>query len=210
MMRSETAPVKERFQGENIENLIVPDVFGAKLTDAIFQMTWIVTERHEQTNYRRAYDAICDQTKLMASIHVECKNNPVLTNEIFFGLQYLMPHHLEAWIEYQGITFIPIQCTYTYGTFRVRDFGEHKFLVTQQLGNSLEYFFNRCGRHMEEVGTFQVALNMLYALEYIHSCGFVHNDIKPRNMLFGMEGRERNQIYLSHFKYATEVGEMSK
>jgi serine/threonine protein kinase len=51
--------------------------------------------------------------------------------------------------------------------------------------------------------TCNLALKVIDALEYIHSTGFVHNDIKAQNILLGHGKLKENEVYLVDFGLAT-------
>jgi vaccinia related kinase len=44
--------------------------------------------------------------------------------------------------------------------------------------------------------TFNLALKIIDVLEYIHSKGYVHNDIKAQNLLLGYGRTKENDVYL--------------
>jgi len=67
------------------------------------------------------------------------------------------------------------------------------------LGNSLEYMLHTyCGGKFSLKTTLMVSLQILDSLTRLHSCGYIHRDIKPDNFLVGI-GPERNHIYLIDF-----------
>ncbi|KAG0454528.1 hypothetical protein HPP92_023820 [Vanilla planifolia] len=52
------------------------------------------------------------------------------------------------------------------------------------------------------VDTFEiVAVKIITRIEYVHSKGFLHRDIKPDNFLMGL-GRKANQVYIIDFGLA--------
>eukprot|EP00746_Dinoflagellata_sp_MGD_P071901 gnl/MRDRNA2_/MRDRNA2_292315_c0_seq1.p1 gnl/MRDRNA2_/MRDRNA2_292315_c0~~gnl/MRDRNA2_/MRDRNA2_292315_c0_seq1.p1 ORF type:complete len:296 (+),score=53.20 gnl/MRDRNA2_/MRDRNA2_292315_c0_seq1:117-1004(+) len=70
------------------------------------------------------------------------------------------------------------------------DFGEdHRVLVMDLFGQNLEEFFQSNGRKLTLKTTAGVALQILTLIEYVHSKGITHRDIKPQNFVFGLNGR---------------------
>lgn len=77
--------------------------------------------------------------------------------------------------------------------------GDSKVLVMELLGKSLANRFVELANPGLSLKTvFMVAIQGLRRVEALHECGYVHDDIKPSNMLFGNDAEERT-LYLVDF-----------
>ncbi|KQK03424.1 casein kinase 1-like protein 3 isoform X2 [Brachypodium distachyon] len=79
--------------------------------------------------------------------------------------------------------------------------GEENVLVIDLLGPSLEDLFVYCGRKFTLKTVLMLADQMLTRIEFMHSKGYLHRDIKPDNFLMGL-GRKANQLYVIDFGLA--------
>lgn len=78
---------------------------------------------------------------------------------------------------------------------------EDNVLVIDLLGPSLEDLLVYCGRKFSLKTILMLADQMISRIQYIHSQGFLHRDIKPDNFLMGL-GRKANQVYIIDFGLA--------
>uniref|UniRef100_K3XJF5 non-specific serine/threonine protein kinase n=1 Tax=Setaria italica TaxID=4555 RepID=K3XJF5_SETIT len=79
--------------------------------------------------------------------------------------------------------------------------GEENVLVIDLLGPSLEDLFVYCGRKFTLKTVLMLADQMITRIEFMHSKGYLHRDIKPDNFLMGL-GRKANQVYIIDFGLA--------
>ncbi|KAM3282149.1 casein kinase 1-like protein 3 isoform X1 [Capsicum chacoense] len=79
--------------------------------------------------------------------------------------------------------------------------GNDSVLIIDLLGPSLEDLVVHCGRKFSLKTVLMLADQMIARIEYLHTKGFLHRDIKPDNFLMGL-GRKANQVYVIDFGLA--------
>ncbi|XP_048479489.1 nucleosomal histone kinase 1 isoform X1 [Plutella xylostella] len=82
---------------------------------------------------------------------------------------------------------------------------KYRYLVLERYGKDLWALFKENGRSFPPATVFQIGVQMLEVLEYIHSRGYVHADIKGANILLGLKKGTEHQAYLVDFGLATRV-----
>ncbi|KAI1712992.1 protein kinase domain-containing protein [Ditylenchus destructor] len=102
-------------------------------------------------------------------------------------------HEKRVYEELKGHTAIP----------RIHYFNllkEHKCLVMEFLGPSLEDLLERCGGTFQMKTVLMIAAQMLSIIEYVHAKGYIHRDLKPAN--FCLRRFSEQQLVLIDFGLA--------
>eukprot|EP00929_Paragymnodinium_shiwhaense_P075793 TRINITY_DN3879_c0_g1_i2.p1 TRINITY_DN3879_c0_g1~~TRINITY_DN3879_c0_g1_i2.p1 ORF type:complete len:346 (+),score=56.34 TRINITY_DN3879_c0_g1_i2:91-1128(+) len=73
--------------------------------------------------------------------------------------------------------------------------GAYRCIVMELLGSSLEDHVQRSGGKFSSQTTAMIGQQVLQRIEYVHSKGIVHQDIKPDNFMTGI-GAKAHHIYL--------------
>ncbi|KAF0890886.1 hypothetical protein E2562_005021 [Oryza meyeriana var. granulata] len=85
--------------------------------------------------------------------------------------------------------------------------GEYNVMVIDLLGPSLEDLFNYCNRKFSLKSVLMLADQMIARVEYMHTRGFLHRDIKPDNFLMGL-GRKASQVYVIDYGLAKKYRDL--
>ena len=75
---------------------------------------------------------------------------------------------------------------------------KHNYLLMQLLGKSLDKLFSDTNRKFSIKTVSQIAYQMVQRIEYVHSKGYIHRDIKPGNFLIG-KNSESKKIFIIDF-----------
>lgn len=74
-------------------------------------------------------------------------------------------------------------------------------MVMDLYGQSLEDLFVNGGRKFDLKTTLMIGYQMIERIEFIHSKGFIHRDIKPDNFVVG-RGKKSNKVCIIDFGLA--------
>mmetsp|Transcript_16975 Transcript_16975/g.48248 ORF Transcript_16975/g.48248 Transcript_16975/m.48248 type:complete len:355 (+) Transcript_16975:2-1066(+) len=84
--------------------------------------------------------------------------------------------------------------------------GDRRVLVLDLLGPSLEDLLNFCKRRLSVQTVCMLADQMLRRLEWLHSKGYIHRDMKPDNFVIGL-GDKANLVHLIDYGLAKRYRE---
>lgn len=80
---------------------------------------------------------------------------------------------------------------------------KHRFIVMPRFGKDISKLFLENGRKIPEGTVYRLAIQMIDAYQYIHTCGYVHADLKGANILLGFEKGGGGEAYLVDYGLAS-------
>jgi len=73
------------------------------------------------------------------------------------------------------------------GIAKIYDFiklKHHNLMILELLHENLEERFIKCNRKFSLITVFKIAIDMISLIQKLHSCNFIHRDVKPSNFAF--------------------------
>eukprot|EP00340_Litonotus_pictus_P008426 CAMPEP_0170523294 /NCGR_PEP_ID=MMETSP0209-20121228/8731_1 /TAXON_ID=665100 ORGANISM="Litonotus pictus, Strain P1" /NCGR_SAMPLE_ID=MMETSP0209 /ASSEMBLY_ACC=CAM_ASM_000301 /LENGTH=412 /DNA_ID=CAMNT_0010811313 /DNA_START=25 /DNA_END=1263 /DNA_ORIENTATION=- len=89
------------------------------------------------------------------------------------------------------------------------EYKKYKLMVMDLLGPSLDKYFIFCNKKFNGITTSLLGIEMVKRVQYIHSKGFLHRDIKPNNFMLGkfskqLESLNEKTVYIIDFGLSKE------
>ena len=125
------------------------------------------------------------------------ENGPLFVERTFY-IKAARPKEIEDYRQSKGLTSLGIPFHKGHGSHTFRG-DKYRFLVMDRLGKDLEQVFQSGKRKFSSKAAYNIALKVFDSLEYIHSKGYVHNDIKAQNLLMGYGRTKEHDLYLVDF-----------
>ena len=82
--------------------------------------------------------------------------------------------------------------------YKFRQGHHHNYLIMELLGKSIDKLFSDNKKQFSYKTIFQIGYQMIQRIEYVHSKGYIHRDIKPGNFVIG-KGDKSKIIYIIDF-----------
>ncbi|XP_028171803.1 serine/threonine-protein kinase VRK1-like [Ostrinia furnacalis] len=139
-------------------------------------------------------------------VKIEPHENGPLFVEKHFYVRNASSEEISKYMKAKKLSSLGMPSYYGNGSHEYK--GEkYRYLVLERYGKDVWSIFKESGRSFPPATVFLLGLQMLEVLEYIHSRGYVHADIKGANILMGLRKGTENQAYLVDFGLATRVNE---
>lgn len=145
-------------------------------------------------------------------IKVEPHTNGPLFVEIHFYLQAAQDDNLEEYKNTNRLKHLGIPRFVASGSYK-RKKDNYRFLVMPRFGSDLQRILDHLdGQKFTRKTACSVGLQVLDSLEFIHSKGYVHKDIKASNLLIGRGIAGQHEIFLVDYGLCSkfEVGGLHK
>ena len=86
---------------------------------------------------------------------------------------------------------------------------KHNYLIMDYLGKSIDKLFTNCNKKFSLKTVCEIGYQMVQRIEYVHSKGYIHRDIKPGNFVLG-RNENKAKLFIIDFglakKYIDENG----
>ena len=132
------------------------------------------------------------------AVKIEPHENGPLFVEMNFYLRTAKSEMVEDFCKKKGLR--------SFGMPILRGSGNHmfkgdkyRFLVMDRYSKDLDKIFQGGKEVFSQQTAFQLAIKIIDTLEYIHSKGYAHNDIKAQNLMLGHGSSKENDVYLVDF-----------
>merc|ERR1712029_692052 len=132
------------------------------------------------------------------ALKIEPHENGPLFVEMNFYIRAAQSAMVEEFKKERGLKSFGMPCLRGNGS-HVHNKEKYRFLIMDRYGKDLQKIFQTGKKCFSNRVTYNLALKVIDVLEYIHSKGYVHNDIKAQNLLLGYGRTKENDIYLVDF-----------
>ena len=132
------------------------------------------------------------------AVKIEPHENGPLFVEMNFYIRAAKPQEVDEYRTRKGIMSLGMPVHRGSGSHIFKG-DKYRFLVMDRLGKDLQKIFLSGKQTFPLQAAFNIAIKVLYSLEYIHSQGYVHNDIKAQNLLLGHGRTKENDLFLVDF-----------
>ncbi|XP_035231751.1 serine/threonine-protein kinase VRK1-like [Stegodyphus dumicola] len=134
-------------------------------------------------------------------IKVEPHANGPLFSEMHFYHRVGKPHQIEEWKRKKKLNFLGMPKFIASGSHEYRSV-KYRFMVMERFGEDLQKLLDKNNKKFPLKTVYTLGKLILDILEYIHSHGYIHADVKASNLLVGYGPGRENEVYLIDFGLA--------
>jgi len=170
---------------------------------------WVVGQKMGAGAFGAIYDCARQGEDLPGEyvVKIEPHDNGPLFVEMHAFLRLCKDEHFVDWkprAEGKPIGWVGVPRYFASGSFSLksldpRHVSKLRFLVMTKLRGDLEKFFKAGAKPFPLATVLNISIQVINSLEYVHSRGYCHNDIKAQNLLIDSSGCD---IYLVDFGLA--------
>lgn len=134
-------------------------------------------------------------------VKVEPHNNGPLFSEMHFYHRVAKSELIENWMRDKKLRIFGMPKFIGSGSHDYRG-TKYRFMVMERFGDDLQKVIEANGKKFKLKTVLTLGIKILDILEYIHSHGYIHADIKGSNLLLGYNDRSNEKVYLVDFGLA--------
>jgi vaccinia related kinase len=134
------------------------------------------------------------------AIKVESLKSGTLSVEINFYRRVAKSNMIDEWKKRRMLTHLGLPHYIGSGS-RNYKYRKYRFLVLQRYGQDLNQLLEQYGKFPVKTVCY-LGIQILNSIEYIHSHGYIHADIKAHNLLLGYHRGTENRVYILDFGLA--------
>ncbi|XP_076360569.1 serine/threonine-protein kinase VRK1-like isoform X1 [Tachypleus tridentatus] len=134
-------------------------------------------------------------------IKVEHHTNGPLFSEMHFYHRVAKTEQIDEWVLKKDLDFLGMPRFIGSGSHEYHGI-KYRFMVMERFGEDLQKILDRSNKMFPEKTVYTLGIRILDILEYIHSFGYIHADVKASNLLLGYGKGRENQVYLVDYGLA--------
>lgn len=135
-------------------------------------------------------------------IKIEPHENGPLFCELHFYQRAAKPESIDGWKRKHKLAHLGVPKYIASGQHE-HGSTKYRFLVMERFGEDLLHKLKACHHQFSPKLTYTIAIQIVDALEYLHSYGYAHADIKGANLLLGYGTKAKDQVFLVDFGLAS-------
>merc|ERR1719458_2321232 len=132
------------------------------------------------------------------AMKIEPHENGPLFVEMNFYIRSAKAEMVEEFRQKRGLKSFGMPILRGSGNHTFKD-QKYRFLVMDRYSKDLDKYFQGGKAPFSPRNAINIAIKVLDVLEYIRSKGYLHNDVKAQNLLFGYGHGRENDIFLVDF-----------
>ncbi|KAJ9596118.1 hypothetical protein L9F63_012702, partial [Diploptera punctata] len=209
-----TSPVKKApMKRKAAKGYKLPDpIRNGEVVRDLMKKEWQIGPSIGVGGFGEIYSAtdVLDSPKKRASYPYVIKIEPHINGPLFVEMHFYMKvaksSEIEAWMKTKKLKSLGIPRFLGSGSHEYND-QKYRFVVIDRYGKDLWSLFLENKRLFPHTTVMKIGLQVIDALEYIHSKTYVHGDIKGSNLLLGLQKGTENQVFLVDFGLASHFTE---